>query len=113
MFTESPFVRRVFEIGEDQLNRVVQQLLTSDKFVAAIQSVVNNSLKAKGLFDKNLRIALSAMSLPTISDMDNLRLKLDELDQAIQRIELAVGHLSDKDKPVAEKSPKPRKSKTS
>lgn len=98
MFIESPFVKRVVEMGEDQLNKVVQQLLSSEKFVTAIQSVVNNSLKAKGMLDKNLRVALSAMSLPTVSDMDNLRMKLDELDQAIQRIEQAVGRLSTEEK---------------
>lgn len=94
MFTESPFVKRVFEMGEDQLNKVTQQLLANEKFVGAIQAIVNNSLKAKGMLDKNLRIALSAMSLPTVSDVDNLRTKLDELDQAIQRIEKAVNQLS-------------------
>ncbi len=97
MFTESPFVKRVVEMGEDQLNKVTQQLLANEKFVGAIQAVVNNSLKAKGMLDKNLRIALSAMSLPTISDVDNLRNKLDELDQAIRRIERAVNQLSAED----------------
>ena len=98
MFTESPFVKRMFEMGEDQLNKLTQQLLANEKFVAAIQSVVNNSLKAKGLIDKNLRVALSAMSLPTISDVDNLKAKLDELDQSIQRIERAVSKLSKKER---------------
>lgn len=97
MFTESPLVKRVFEMGEDQLNKVTQQLLANEKFVGAIQAIVNNSLKAKGMLDKNLRIALSAMSLPTVSDVDNLRNKLDDLDQAIRRIEKAVQQLSSKE----------------
>ena len=94
MITDSTFVKRVFEMGEDQLNKVVQALLANEKFVGAVQAIVNNSLKAKGVLDKNLRIALSAMSLPTVSDVDNLRGKLDELDQAIQRIEKAVSQIA-------------------
>ncbi len=94
MFTDSTFVKRVFEMGEDQFNKVVQELLANEKFVGAVQAIVNNSLKAKGMLDKNLRVALSAMSLPTVSDVDNLRSKLDELDQAIQRIEKAVSQIA-------------------
>ena len=94
MFTDSTFVKRVFEMGEDQFNKVVQELLANETFVGAVQAIVNNSLKAKGMLDKNLRVALSAMSLPTVSDVDNLRSKLDELDQAIQRIEKAVSQIA-------------------
>jgi len=90
MLKENPMFKRMFELGEEQVGKLAQQLLSNEKFVNAMQSVVGNSLKAKGLLDKNIRMALSAMNLPSVADMDSLRKKLDELEETIQRLEESV-----------------------
>ena len=94
MITDSPIVKRMFELGEEQVGKVAQQLLDNDAFASAVQAVVNNSLKAKGALDKQVRVVLSAMSLPTTEDVDNLKAKLESLEASIDRIEKAVDKLA-------------------
>lgn len=87
-------VKRMFELGEEQVGKIAQQLLSNEKFVGAMQSVVGNSLKAKGLVDKNIRLALSAMNLPSVADLDSLRHKLEELEETIKRLEESVAKMA-------------------
>ncbi len=95
MFKENPMVKRMLEMGEEQVGKLTQQLLSSEKFVSAVQTIVNNTLKAKGLLDKNIRLALSAMNLPSVADVENLKTKLEELDQTIRRLEEGLNRLSE------------------
>jgi hypothetical protein len=94
MLKENPVVKRMFEIGEEQISRITQQLLANEKFVAAMQTVVANTLKAKGLLDKNIRMALSAMNLPTVEDVEGLKSKLGDLEETIRRLEQSVDRMS-------------------
>ncbi len=94
MLRENPVVKRMFEIGEEQISRITQQLLANEKFVAAMQTVVANTLKAKGMLDKNIRMALSVMNLPTVEDVEGLKSKLDDLEETIRRLEQTVEKLS-------------------
>lgn len=87
-------VKKMFELGEEQVGKLAQQLLSNEKFVGAMQTVVGNSLKAKGIVDKNIRLALSAMNLPSVADLDALRHKLEELEETIKRLEESVGRMA-------------------
>ncbi|HCF57981.1 MAG TPA: hypothetical protein DFS52_08315 [Myxococcales bacterium] len=98
MIKENPMVKRMIEMGEEQVGKLTQQLLSSEKFVSAVQTTVNNTLKAKGLLDKNIRLALSAMNLPSVADVENLKTKLEDLDQTIRRLEEGLNRLSDQQK---------------
>jgi polyhydroxyalkanoate synthesis regulator phasin len=96
MLKENPMFKKMFELGEEQVGKLAQQLLSNEKFVNAMQTIVGNTLKAKGLMDKNIRMALSAMNLPSVADMENLKKKLDELEETIQRLEESVTKMGDK-----------------
>jgi len=89
-------LKRMFELGEEQVGKLAQELLGNEKFVNAMQAIVGNTLKAKGLLDKNIRMALSAMNLPSVADVDGLRKKLDELEETIQRLEESVAKIAGK-----------------
>ena len=94
MLKENPVFKKMFELGEEQVGKLAQQLLSNEKFVNAMQAIVGNTLKAKGLLDKNIRMALSAMNLPSVADMDALRKKLDELEETIARLEESVAKIA-------------------
>lgn len=96
MLMENPVVKKMFELGEEQVGKLAQQLLANEKFVNAMQLVVGNSLKAKGMLDKNIRLALSAMNLPSTADLENVKHKLDELDETIKRLEENVAKIAAK-----------------
>ncbi len=93
MLKDNPVVKKMFEMGEEQVGKLAQQLLSNEKFISTVQTVVGNSLKAKGLLDKNIRMALSAMNLPSAADIDAVKKKLDEFEETLQRLEESVGKL--------------------
>ncbi|AKU90172.1 hypothetical protein AKJ08_0559 [Vulgatibacter incomptus] len=115
-------VQRVVEAGEAQVDKVVNQLVTNERFVSAVQGAVSKSLAAKGSLDKALRSALSSMSLPSTQDVDELRKRLDRLDRTLTELDAKLSRLEPARKAPGEKAegapakkaaPRKTKSKTS
>ena len=65
----------------------VPALLSNERFVMAIQTLIQRTLSAKGVLDKSLRSALAAMNLPSTEDVESLRRKIADLDATLSRIE--------------------------
>ncbi len=93
MLKNNPVMKKLVETGEERVGKLAQQLLSNEKFVTAIQSIVSKSLSAKGTVDKSLRAALSAMNLPSSADMEQLRAKVEELEGMLTSIEEKVDGL--------------------
>src|SRR5579863_1977853 len=96
MLKDNPVMKRLVETGEERIGKVAQQLLSNEKFVSAIQTLVTRSLAAKGTLDKSLRTALAAMNLPSTADLELLRGKVEDLERLLSSIEGKVDALSDK-----------------
>lgn len=96
MLKENPVVKKMVAVGEEQVGKIAQQLLSNEKFVGTVQTIVGNTLKAKGLLDKNIRMALSAMNLPSTADVESLRTKLEDLEDTMKRLEDSVNKLTTK-----------------
>jgi hypothetical protein len=80
------------------LRRMLEQVLTSERFVAAVQEISAATLAARGTLDRSLKAALASMNLPSTADVDELRRRLDDLDRLmtelhgkLERIESKVG----------------------
>lgn len=96
MLKNNPVMKKLVETGEERVGKIAQQLMSNEKFVAAIQTLVTRSLAAKGTVDKSLRSALSAMNLPSTADLDLLRDKVEELERLLASIEGKVDQLVEK-----------------
>lgn len=94
MLKDNPVVKKLVETGEERMGKFAQQLLSNEKFVAAIQGMVSRTLTAKGTLDKSLRTALSAMNLPSTADMEVLRGKVEDLEKLLASIEGKVDTLA-------------------
>lgn len=94
MLKNNPVMKKLVETGEERIGKVAQQLLSNEKFVVAVQSMVSRTLSAKGTLDKSLRTALAAMNLPSTADIEVLRTKVDELEKLLSNIEEKVTDLS-------------------
>ncbi|ATB42595.1 hypothetical protein [Cystobacter fuscus] len=94
MIMNNPMVKRIVETGEERVGKLTQQLMSNEKFVAAVQSLVTRSLAAKGTLDSALRTALSAMNLPSTADLEQLRAKVDDLERLLTSVESKVDALS-------------------
>ncbi len=94
MLRDNPVVKKLVETGEERIGKLAQQLLSNEKFVAAVQSLVSRSLAAKGTLDKSLRTALAAMNLPSTGDVEVLRAKVEDLEKLLTSIESKLEALS-------------------
>jgi polyhydroxyalkanoate synthesis regulator phasin len=94
MLKDNPVMKKLVETGEERVGKIDQQLLSNEKFVAAIQTIVSRSLAAKGTLDKSLRSALSAMNLPSTADVELLRGKVEDLERMLSSIESKVEQIS-------------------
>ncbi len=96
MLKNNPVMKKLVETGEERVGKIAQQLLSNEKFVTAIQTIVSRTLSAKGTVDKSLRSALAAMNLPSTADMEQLRSKVEELESMLASIEDKVDGLGSK-----------------
>lgn len=96
MLKNNPVMKKLVATGEERIGKIAQQLLSNEKFVAAIQTLVSRSLAAKGTLDKSLRTALGAMNLPSTGDLEILREKVDELERMLSSVEGKVDQILDK-----------------
>jgi len=81
------------DFGEEQLGKLSAQLLSNEKFVAAMQTLITRSLSAKETLERSARSALSAMNLPSTEDLQALRAKVDGLEVLLGSVEKKVDSL--------------------
>jgi hypothetical protein len=93
MLKNNPVMKKLVETGEERIGKIAQQLLSNEKFVATVQTLVSRSLAAKGTLDSALRGALSAMNLPSTADLEQLRNKVDDLERLLTSVESKVDTL--------------------
>ncbi len=96
MLKDNPVMKKLVATGEERVGKLVQQLMSNEKFVAGIQKAVTSGLQAKGTLDKSIRTALSAMNLPSTGDLENLRGKIDDLEKLLGSLEAKIDSLSSK-----------------
>lgn len=96
MLKNNPVMKKLVETGEERIGKLAQQLLSNEKFVVAVQSIVSRTLAAKGTLDKSLRTALSAMNLPSTADLEQLKSKVEDLERLLSSVEGKLENLASK-----------------
>ena len=86
----NPAVKRAMSAGEERVGRLVTQLLASERVMHGVQSVLSSAMTAKSTFDRGVRTALGAVSLPTTEEVEELRHKLAELEAMLDGIAAKV-----------------------
>jgi len=98
MLKNNPVMRTLVDAGEARMGKLAQQLLSNEKFVGAVQTLVSRTLQAKGTLDKSLRSALSAMNLPSTGDVESLKAKVEELEKLLTSVESKLDALASQHK---------------
>jgi hypothetical protein len=95
MLKNNPVMKRLVATGEERVGKLAQALLSNERFVTALQTLVQRSLTAKGMLDRSLRTALAAMNLPSSEDVESLRRKVTEVETMLGRIEAKLSERLD------------------
>jgi hypothetical protein len=89
---KNPMVKKALEAGEERMGRLVTQLLSNERVMQGVQTVVASALNAKTTFDRGVKTAMQAVNLPTTEDVEELRRKLAELEVLLDGLAARVGH---------------------
>ncbi len=93
-FLKSPMLKRALAAGEERMGKVVTQLLSSERVMHGVQTVVASALNAKSALDRGVRTAMQAVNLPTTEDVEELRRKLAELEVLLDGLASRVAESS-------------------
>ncbi|HET6438023.1 MAG TPA: hypothetical protein VFG59_08175 [Anaeromyxobacter sp.] len=83
---QSPSLRRVLNAGEERVGKVLGRLLASEAVTSGLQGLVSSAVKARDGFDRVLERALRATNLPSRTDLEALRHKLEELEATLEAL---------------------------
>jgi hypothetical protein len=87
---KNPAVKKALALGEERMGRLVTQLLSNERVMHGVQSVVSGALTAKSSFDRSVRSAMAAVNLPSTDDVAELRRKLSELESLVDGLAAKV-----------------------
>ena len=90
-FLKNPAVKRALAAGEERVGKLVTQLLSNERVMHGVQSVVASALNAKSTLDRGVKTAMQAVNLPTTDDVEELRRKLSELEILLDGLAARVG----------------------
>jgi polyhydroxyalkanoate synthesis regulator phasin len=99
---DNPVLGQLMKQGEERVAKLATQLLASEKFVQVVQIAVQRALTAKGFLDKNLKLMLAAMNLPSTADIRALNERLDDLERLLGELEDRIDSVLDKNVDAAD-----------
>jgi hypothetical protein len=88
---KNPLVKRALAVGEERMGKLVTQLLSNERVMHGVQTVVASALNAKSSLDRGVRTAMQAVNLPTTEDVEELRRKLSELEVLLDGLATRIG----------------------
>jgi len=96
MASEHNAVKTILSLGEEAMADVVKQLLAHDGFVTAMQKAVVGGISAKRNIDKGLSGVLGLVNIPTIDDVDKVRVRLIEVEELVAELTTRLEKINDK-----------------
>jgi hypothetical protein len=93
-FLKNPTVKRALAAGEERMGKLVTQLLSNERVMHGVQTVVASALNARSSLDRGVKTAMQAVNLPTTEDVEELRRKLSELEVLLDDLAQRVGEAS-------------------
>lgn len=76
-------LKKIKDLGEEQVSKLATQLLSNEKFVTAMQSVMMRSLKTREQLEATGRFLLGTLGLPAKTDLEKLGAKIEEIDEML------------------------------
>ena len=101
-------MKRLYEMGEEALGRLIADLLSNPTFAAAFSSALQSAFETKGRVDKNIQTVLGLLNLPSRSDLHKLVTKLETIQGSLVNLNIKVDRLLAAQPPRAAKRRHPR-----
>src|SRR5919201_4886515 len=87
------FFQRIREMGEEQVNRVLEELMSSPRFADVLGKTLQQAMATKGTVDRNMQTILSLLNLPSKADYKKLATKIEALQGSLVNLNIKLDRL--------------------
>jgi polyhydroxyalkanoate synthesis regulator phasin len=98
----NPVVKKALAAGEEQAGRVVAKVLSSEAVATGLQGLLTAASTARATLDAGVQTALKAANLPSASEVEALKQKIDELEALIDDLSARLDEPPPRRDPPAE-----------
>jgi hypothetical protein len=104
------------EMGEDQMSRVFEELMSSRSFTDLLGKTVEQAMATKGTVDRNMQTILDLLNLPSKADYKKLSSRVEALQGSLVNLNIKLDRIlaqqqSSENRP-AQAKPKPKRVET-
>ncbi len=103
-------LKELSSLGEEKLNKLLQDALSNEKISNALMKVLQTTQVAKEKFNKNVQVALELVNVATKEDYEELKEEIRKLAQKVEELEKKIDNLAKSTKKTATKSTSTKKS---
>jgi polyhydroxyalkanoate synthesis regulator phasin len=101
--------QRIRELGEEQLNRVFEDVMSSPRFTDILGKTFQQAMSTKGTVDRNMQTILSLLSLPSKADYKKLATKVEALQGSLVNLNIKLDRILAQQQPkTAKRSARPK-----
>lgn len=90
---EQTFLSRFLSLGEERMNKILEELMSNPRFAEALGKAVQTALETKGRVDRNMQTVLSLLNLPSKSDYRKLATKIEALQGSLVNLNLKLDRI--------------------
>ena len=105
---EQSILQKLFSLGEDRMNKLLEELMSNPRFAEALGKTVQAALETKGRVDRNMQTVLSLLNLPSKSDYKKLATKIEALQGSLVNLSIKLDRILAAQKPAAAPANGPR-----
>jgi hypothetical protein len=109
--------QRLVGAGEERLGQFAEEILSSPHVTDALAGALRRAAQTKGQVDRNMQALLSALNLPTRTDLNRVVNKVEALQGSLVNINIKLDRLlaerdaAKKAAPAAPRAPRARRPK--
>lgn len=85
--------QRLYEMGEERLNKLAEELLSNPRFTEAIGNTLQRALETKGRVDRNMQTVLGLLNLPSKADYRKLATKIETLQGSLVNLNIKLDRI--------------------
>ena len=102
--------QRIRELGEEQLNRVFDDVMSSPRFADIVGKTLHQAMSTKGTVDRNMQTILSLLNLPSKADYKKLATKVEALQGSLVNLNIKLDRILAQQQPkaAAKRSARPK-----
>lgn len=90
---DQTFFQRIYEMGEERLNVLAEELLANPKFAEILGSTLQKAMDTKGRVDRNMQTILGLLNVPSKADYRKLATKIEALQGSLVNLNIKLDRI--------------------